>query len=99
MKRRSHSSHENSTLMTNRSLLPTDLTPFEIGDNFDLKAGRTLSIDLVFKVLSQLLSAYWFMQNTQRQLKLIATLTQSKIVTSSDEHLSVRSSPYERSVR
>ena len=26
-----------------------DLTPFEIGDNFDLKAEGTLSIDLVFK--------------------------------------------------
>ena len=26
-----------------------DLTPFEIGDNFDLKAEGTLSIDLIFK--------------------------------------------------
>ena len=26
-----------------------DFTPFEIGDNFDLKAEGTLSIDLVFK--------------------------------------------------
>ena len=26
-----------------------DLPPFEIGDNFDMKAGGTLSIDLVFK--------------------------------------------------
>ena len=26
-----------------------DLTAFEIGDNFDLKAEGTLSIDLVFK--------------------------------------------------
>ena len=26
-----------------------DLTPFEIGDNFDLKAEGILSIDLVFK--------------------------------------------------
>ena len=31
------------------TIIVADLTPFEIGDNFDLKAERTLSIDLVFK--------------------------------------------------
>ena len=30
-------------------IIAADLTPFEIGDNFDLKAEGTLSIDLVFK--------------------------------------------------
>ena len=30
-------------------IIVADLTPFEIGDNFDLKAEGTLSIDLVFK--------------------------------------------------
>ena len=30
-------------------IIIADLTPFEIGDNFDLKAEGTLSIDLVFK--------------------------------------------------
>ena len=46
------------------TIIVADLTPFEIGDNFDLKAEGTLSIDLVFKSPSQLLSTYWFMQNT-----------------------------------
>ena len=31
------------------TIIVADLTPFEIGDNFDLKAKGTLSIDLVFK--------------------------------------------------
>ena len=31
------------------TIIVADLTPFEIGDNFDLKAEGTLSIDLVFK--------------------------------------------------
>ena len=31
------------------TFIVADLTPFEIGDNFDLKAEGTLSIDLVFK--------------------------------------------------
>ena len=31
------------------TIIVADLTPFEIGDNFDLKAERTLRIDLVFK--------------------------------------------------
>ena len=31
------------------TIIVTDLTPFEIGDNFDLKAEGTLSIDLAFK--------------------------------------------------
>ena len=31
------------------TIIVVDLTPFEIGNNFDLKAERTLSIDLVFK--------------------------------------------------
>ena len=30
-------------------IIVADLTPFEIGDNFDLKEEGTLSIDLVFK--------------------------------------------------
>ena len=30
-------------------IIVADLTPFEIGDNFDLKQEGTLSIDLVFK--------------------------------------------------
>ena len=30
-------------------IIVADLTPFEIGDNFDLKEQGTLSIDLVFK--------------------------------------------------
>ena len=30
-------------------MIVADLIPFEIGDNFDLKAEGTLSIDLVFK--------------------------------------------------
>ena len=30
------------------TIIVADLTPFEIGDNFDLKAEGTLSIDLVF---------------------------------------------------
>ena len=30
-------------------IIVADLTPFEIGDNFDLKVEGTLSIDLVFK--------------------------------------------------
>ena len=77
------------------TIIVADLTPFEIGDNFDLKAEGTLSIDLVF---SQLLSTYWFMQNTTTSLKLIATVTLSRIGATSDEHLSVSSSRYERSV-
>ena len=32
-------------------IIVADLTSFEIGDNFDLKAEGTLSIDLVFKSL------------------------------------------------
>ena len=45
------------------TIIVADLTPFEIGDNFDLKAEGTLSIDLVFKsplakVLLQLLLVY-----------------------------------------
>ena len=31
------------------TIIVADLTPFEIGDNFDLKEEGTLSIDLVFK--------------------------------------------------
>ena len=31
------------------TIIVADLIPFEIGDNFNLKAERTLSIDLVFK--------------------------------------------------
>ena len=31
------------------TIIVAGLTPFEIGDNFDLKAEGTLSIDLVFK--------------------------------------------------
>ena len=31
------------------TIIVPDLTPFEIGDNFDLKAEGTLSIDLAFK--------------------------------------------------
>ena len=31
------------------TIIVADLTPFEIGDNFDMKAEGTLSIDLVFK--------------------------------------------------
>ena len=31
------------------TIIVADLTPLEIGDNFDLKAEGTLSIDLVFK--------------------------------------------------
>ena len=31
------------------TIIVADLTPFEIGDNFDLKAEGTLSIYLVFK--------------------------------------------------
>ena len=31
------------------TIIVADLTPFEIGDSFDLKAEGTLSIDLVFK--------------------------------------------------
>ena len=31
------------------TIIVADLTPFEIGDNFDLKAEGTLSIDFVFK--------------------------------------------------
>ena len=31
------------------TIIVADLTPFEIGDNFELKAEGTLSIDLVFK--------------------------------------------------
>ena len=31
------------------TIIVADLTPFEIGDNFDLKAEGTLSISLVFK--------------------------------------------------
>ena len=31
------------------TIIVADLIPFEIGDNFDLKAQGTLSIDLVFK--------------------------------------------------
>ena len=31
------------------TIIVVDLTPFEIGDNFDLKAEGILSIDLVFK--------------------------------------------------
>ena len=31
------------------TVIVADLTPFEIGDNFDLKAEGTLSIALVFK--------------------------------------------------
>ena len=57
------------------AIIAADLTPFEIGDNFDLKEEGTLSIDLFSKVLSQLLSMCWFMQNTTTSLKLIATIT------------------------
>ena len=31
------------------TIIVADLTPFEIGDNFDLKEQGTLSIDFVFK--------------------------------------------------
>ena len=31
------------------TIIVADLTPFDIGDNYDLKAEGTLSIDLVFK--------------------------------------------------
>ena len=31
------------------TIIVADLTPFEIGDNFDLKEEGTLSIDLIFK--------------------------------------------------
>ena len=57
------------------TIIVADLAPFEIGDNFDLKAEGTLTVHLVFKVLSQLLSAYWFLQNTTTSLKLIAIVT------------------------
>ena len=40
------------------TIVVADLTPFEIGDNFDLKAEGTLSIDWFSKVLLQLLSTY-----------------------------------------
>ena len=30
-------------------IIVADMTPFEIGDNFDLKAEGTLSVDLAFK--------------------------------------------------
>ena len=73
--------HGNSGSITKREdyserykIIVADLTPFEIADGFDLKAEGTLNINLVLKVLSQLLSAYWFMQNTT-SLKLIATVT------------------------
>ena len=33
------------------TIIVADLTPFDIGDNFDLKEEGTLSIDLVFKSL------------------------------------------------
>ena len=71
------------------TIIVADLTPFEIGDNFDLKGFS--------KVPSQLLSTYWFMQNTTTSLKSIATIT-SKTGATSDEHLSDSSSPYERSI-
>ena len=35
------------------TIIVADLTPFEIGDNFDLKAEGTLSIDLVFQKSSR----------------------------------------------
>ena len=48
--------HGNSGSITKRgdysegyTIIVADFTPFEIGDNFDLKAEGTLSIDLVFK--------------------------------------------------
>ena len=82
------------------TIIIVDLTPFKIGDNFDPKAEGTLSIDLIFNgpSLSQLLSTYWFMQHTTMSLKLIATITLSKIGATDEEHLSVRSNPYERSI-
>ena len=54
-----------------------DLTPFEIGDNFDLKAEGTLSIDLVFQspLAATINVLYLFMQNSTTSLKLIATVT------------------------
>ena len=57
------------------AIIVADLKPSEIGDNFDLKEEGTLSIDLFSKVLLQLLSMYWFMQNMTASLKLIATIT------------------------
>ena len=48
--------HGNSGSITKRedysegyTIIVADLTPFEIGDNFDLKVEGTLSLDLVFK--------------------------------------------------
>ena len=80
------------------TIILADLTPFEIGDNFDLKAEGTLSIDLLFQSPLAATINILVYADTKTSLKLIATVTQSKIGATSDEHLSVSSSPYKRSV-
>ena len=57
------------------TIIVAKLTPFEIGDNFDLKQ-REHGVSIWFsKVPLQLLSTYWFMQNMTTSLKSIATVT------------------------
>ena len=57
------------------TIIVSDFTPFEIGDNFDLKAEGTLSIDLVFKSPLANTINVLVMQNTITSLNLIATVT------------------------
>ena len=77
------------------TIIVADLTPFEISDNFDLKEEGTLSIDLVFKsppaaTINVLVYAeYDNVTEVDSNRNVIKDWT---------EHLSVSSSPYERSV-
>ena len=77
-------------------IIVADLTPFEIGDNFDLKAEGTLSIDLVFK--SPLAAAINILVYAEYDNIIEIDSNLNVIGATSDEHLSVTSSPYERSV-
>ena len=77
-------------------IIVADLTPFEIGENFDLKVEGTLSIDLVFK--SPLTATINVLVYAEYDNVIEIDSNRNIIKDWSDEHISVSSSPYERSV-
>ena len=80
------------------TIIVADLTPFEIGDNFDLKEEGTLSIDLVFKSpLAATISVLVYAEY-DNVIEIDSNRNVIKDCSTSYERLSVSSSSYERSV-
>ena len=77
-------------------IIVADLTPFEIDYNFDLKAEGTLSIELVFK--SPLAATINVLVFAEYDNVIEIDSNRNIIGATSGEHLSVSSSPYERSL-